>query len=185
MNRYEILLLAVPHMTEDESTAIERGIEKIVQGIPGSVITSYDKWGKCKLAYPIGEHEYGLYFLIRFTLTDPKSVFDAIHTFLTMKYSESVIRHLMKKLDKNEPAVYVRQEIVEEAPTGDVRDFLRKNKMEGLLPSVEGGEEKPEREHRRDRGPRTPYQSSYNRHPRKDKDAAAPTFTKPVDTEKV
>ena len=115
MNRYEILLLAVPHMTEDESTAIERGIEKIVQGVPGSVITSYDKWGKCKLAYPIGEHEYGLYFLIRFTLTDPKSVFDAIHTFLTMKYSESVIRHLMKKLDKNEPAVYVRQEIVEEA----------------------------------------------------------------------
>ena len=164
MNRYEILLLAVPHMTEDEAGAIERGIEKIVKEVPGSTIVSYDKCGKCKLAYAIGDHEYGLYFLVRFELADPKKVFDAIHALLTMKYSDSVIRYLVKLLGKNEPAVYVRQEIVEESSTGDVRDFLRKNKMEGLSSFVEGearegreGREPREpREFRGDRGDRGP-----------------------------
>ena len=188
MNRYEILLLAVPHMTEDEATAIERGIEQIVKDVPGSSVVSYDKWGKCKLAYGIGAHEYGLYFLIRFELTDPKKVFDAIHALLTMKYSDSVIRYVAKRLDKNEPAVYVRQEIVEDAPTRDVGDFLRKNKMEGLLTSVEGGEGREDRGHRGDRGGSSdrgdrPRYSSFNKRPRRDD---ATVSEKPaVDIEKV
>jgi len=146
MNRYEILLLTVPHMTEDESGAIERGIEKIAKGIPGSTLLSYDKWGKCKLAYEIGDHEYGLYFLIRFELADPKRLFEEVRNFLTMKYNDSVIRFLTKKLDVAEPLVYLRQEPIEES-TRDVSDFLRKNKMEGLLSSVPGehGEGRPER----------------------------------------
>lgn len=163
MNRYEILLLTVPHMTEDESGAIERGIEKIVKSVPGSSILSYDKWGKCKLAYEIGEHEYGLYFLIRFELADPKRVFDEIRAFLTMKFNDSVIRFLNKKLNDKEPLVYLRQEPVEETSTRDVGDFLRKNKMEGLLSSVPGenGDGRPER----------PRYSSF-RKPRRD-DAAS------------
>jgi small subunit ribosomal protein S6 len=160
MNRYEILLLTVPHMTEDESGAIERGIEKIAKGIPGSTLLSYDKWGKCKLAYEIGKHEYGLYFLIRFELTDPKRLFEEIRGLLTMKYNDSVIRFLTKKLEENEPLVYQRQEPVEDSSTRDVGDFLRKNKMEGLLSSVPGenGDSRPER----------PRYSSFSRKPRRD-----------------
>ncbi len=161
MNRYEILILTVPHMTEDESAAIERGIEKIAKGIPGSTLLSYDKWGKCRLAYAINDHEYGLYFLVRFELADPKKLFDEVHALLTTKYNESVIRLLTKKMDPKEPLVYQRTEVVEE--TRDVGDFLRRNKMEGLLSSVpgEGGERS---EGRGDR----PRYSSYNRRPRRE-----------------
>lgn len=158
MNRYEILLLTVPHLTEDESGAIERGIEKIAKNIPGSTLLSYDKWGKCKLAYDVAHHEYGLYFLIRFELADPKKVFEEIRGFLTMKYNDTVLRFLTKKLEENEPLVYQRQEIVEESSTRDVGDFLRKNKMEGLLSSGENGDSRSER----------PRYSSFNKRPRRD-----------------
>lgn len=174
MNRYEILILAVPHMTEDESSAVERGIEKIVKSVPGSTLLSYDKWGKCKLAYAIGDHEYGLYFLARFELTDPKTVFDEVHALLTTKYNDSVIRMLTKKMAPKEPLVYQRVEVVEEPSTRDVGDFLRRNKMEGLLSSVPG--ENGERSE--GRGDRPRY-SSYNRRPRREESMS--TAEKPSD----
>ncbi len=174
MNRYEILLLTVPDMTEDESGAIERGIEKIIKSVPGSVLLSYDKWGKCKLAYEIGKHEYGLYFLIRMELADPKKLFEEVRGFLTMKYNESVIRFLTKKLDPREPLVYQRQEVVEDTSTRDVGDFLRKNKMEGLLSSVPGenGDSRPER----------PRYSSFSRRPRRSEDTSFSSSETPVDS---
>ena len=187
MNRYEILLLTVPHMTEDESGAIERGIEKIAKGIPGSVLLSYDKWGKCKLAYEIGAHEYGLYFLIRFELADPKRLFEEVHALLTTKYNESVIRFLTKKLDPKEPLVYQRTEIVEESSTRDVGDFLRRNKMEGLLSSVPGengerGEGRGDRGDRGgDRGDRPRY-SSFNKRPRREESFSSSSDEKPTDS---
>jgi len=182
MNRYEILLLTVPHMTEDESGAIERGIEKIAKNIPGSVLLSYDKWGKCKLAYEIGEHEYGLYFLIRFELTDPKRLFEEIHALLTTKYNESVIRFLTKKLDPKEPLVYQRTEIVEESSTRDVGDFLRRNKMEGLLSSGENGERGEGRGDRGgDRGDRPRY-SSFNKRPRREESFSSSSDEKITDS---
>ncbi len=186
MNRYEILILAVPHMTEDEAGSIERAIEKIVKNVPGSTLLSFDKWGKVKLAYEIGKDESGLYFLVRFELADPKALFDQVHMLLTTKYSDSVIRHLTKKMDPREPLVYERPEVTEDSSTRDVSDFLRKNKMEGLLSSVEGGEsrpdrgDRPERRERSDRGDRPRY-SSYNssgtRPPRRDDSAPSVSTT--------
>ncbi len=188
MNRYEILILAVPHMTEDEAGSIERAIEKITKNVPGSTLLSYDKWGKVKLAYEIKErgatHEYGIYFLIRFELVDPKALFDQVHLLLTTKYSDSVIRFVTKKMTPGEPLIYERPEVTEDTSTRDVGDFLRKNKMEGLLSSVpgEGNDSRPERRERSDRGDRPRFSSYNSSRPRRDDSAPSVTTT---DTEEV
>ena len=71
MNRYEVLILAAPEITEDESRGIEKSVEELVKSVKGDVI-SFERWGKYKLAYSVRKHEYGVYFLARFAVENAK-----------------------------------------------------------------------------------------------------------------
>lgn len=137
MNRYEILMLATPVITKDEASTIEKGLEAIIKQSKGEVI-SFERWGKCRLAYPVKKNDYGIYFLTRFEAHSDSSVFKDLKTAFSVKYNDAIMRHIVVKLDAKQSLEYKRPQTVEDVPTRDVDSFLRENKMEGLLSSVPG-----------------------------------------------
>ena len=65
MARYEILMLTIPEVTEDEIKGIDPQILGILRVAKGSLV-SFERWGKYRLCYPVKKNEYGVYFLVRF-----------------------------------------------------------------------------------------------------------------------
>ena len=70
-------MLAIPGITADEMTNFEKQYEKLVKDSNGTVI-SFEKWGKCRLAYPVKNNEYGVYYLTRFEMQNPQTFFNEI-----------------------------------------------------------------------------------------------------------
>lgn len=134
MLRYETLYLAVPELTADEATTIEKSLDKVIQEHQGKML-SHDRWGKYRLAYPIRKNEYGIYFLARFDIAQDKALAlnEAIKNLFQIKNSELVMRNVIVKRDPSESLEYTRPESLEEVPTRDVDTFLKENKMTGLL----------------------------------------------------
>ncbi len=132
MTRYEILMLAVPVITEDETKGIEKTLEGMIKSVNGEVI-SFERWGKTRLAYEVNKHEYGVYVLVRFEVEKNKAFFKEVHAALTVKYNDLVMRYVLVKLDPRQSLEYRRPHSVEDVPTRDVDSFLRENKMEGLI----------------------------------------------------
>ena len=134
MNRYEILMLSVPEITDDEAKGIEKNLEDTIKTYKGAVI-SFERWGKYRLAYPVKKHDYGIYFLARFEVSDAPKLFEEIRSSFAVRYNDSIMRHVVMKLDSKQSLEYRRPPMVEDAPTTDVNSFLRKNKMDGLISS--------------------------------------------------
>ncbi len=137
MTKYEILMLAIPGITEDEMANFEKNYEKLVKENNGNVI-SFEKWGKCRLAYPVKNHDYGIYYLTRFEMDKPQVFFKEIKLLLDVKYHEVIMRSVVNKLDPKQSLDYQRPDTVETIQTRNVDEFLRENKMEGLLPRQDG-----------------------------------------------
>ena len=67
MSTYEIVAVIRPDLDEEGlGAAIERIRQRIVEH--GGAVTSTDRWGKRKIAYPIKKYRDGYYVLIVFTL---------------------------------------------------------------------------------------------------------------------
>lgn len=136
-------MLATPQITQDEANAVQKGIEALVKEAKGEVI-SFEKWGKCRLAYPVNKHDYGIYYLTRFEVDKNPKLFKEIKTAFAVKYNDSIMRHVVVKLEAGQALEYRRPQTVEEAPTRDVDSFLRENKMEGLIKSGDKSANKAE-----------------------------------------
>lgn len=133
MIRYEILLLAVPHITQEEEKNLEKGLDTLVRQVKGSII-SVDRWGKCRLAYSIQKNDYGIYILVRFEVEKvEQELLAEIKQMLAVKYNELVMRHVVVRLTPDQKLEYKRPLSVEEAPTRNVDSFMRENKMDGLI----------------------------------------------------
>ena len=78
-NRYEVLMLAVPEITQDESKQIENELDKIINAAKGKVL-SFERWGKFKLTYPIRKNEYGVYFLVRFDISNDPAILKEVQS---------------------------------------------------------------------------------------------------------
>lgn len=138
MNRYEVLMLAVPEITQDETTNLESELTKVIKKHKGSVIAT-DRWGKFRLAYPVRKNDYGVYFLTRFEVAEkPTELLEEIRSFFTIKAHDLVMRNHVQRLDSDASLEYQRPQSLEETPVEehDVNTFLKKNKMEGLMSSV-------------------------------------------------
>ena len=72
MRDYELVAIISPEVDEEEVSGI---VDRVSQSIDsrGGVVEDIKKWGKRKLAYPIGKFMEADYVLARFKLT-PKSV---------------------------------------------------------------------------------------------------------------
>ena len=142
-HRYEVLILTVPEVTQDEIKQLETELDKLVASQKGSVL-SFERWGKYKLTYPIRHNEYGVYFLIRFEV--PVAITKLVDELFRIKLNNFVMRHVVTALE-GESLEYQRPKSLEEAPESrDMDTFLKKNKMQGLLSSVDKKEAAPEKE---------------------------------------
>lgn len=133
MIRYETLMLAVPEITETEISAIESSFGKIVKDAKGKML-SWEKWGKYFLAYPINKQSYGIYILARFEVPaeSKKIVNDEIKSIFSIKFNNLVARYMTSVLKKENGLEYKRPTPLDETPK-NVTEFLKENKMEGLM----------------------------------------------------
>jgi len=145
MLRYEVLILTSPDITSDETSQLEEEVNKLIRKNKG-VFISFERWGKLFLAYPIQNNEYGIYFLGRFDVEDTQCriLLDEFRMLFTVKLPTIVMRYLPTRLDMEASLEYHRPDSLEDTPTHDVDTFLRENKMEGLLSSVNGSDDDEE-----------------------------------------
>lgn len=118
MLRYETLILTVPEITRDEEQNLEKDFVKLIKDNSGQFI-SYERWGKYRLAYPIRNNEYGVYFLARFEATGEKltDLLEGIREYFRVKRHDLVMRSLSTSIDADAPLTYHRPQSLEEVPT--------------------------------------------------------------------
>lgn len=138
MQKYEILMLAVPEVTQDEITGIQRHIDDAIKKSKGALI-SFERWGKYKLCYPVKKNSYGVYLLTRFELPEESTVLNDLKSLFTIKLHNVVMRHLTSKLDPHQSLEYHRPKSLEETPDAtDARSTIREHKkIEGLISAVD------------------------------------------------
>jgi small subunit ribosomal protein S6 len=91
---YELGFILNPEVSEEQSHAMLERVEQIVSNYDGQVVR-VNQWGRRRLAYPIQHHRDGYYVFFDMTLT-PETVLELDRT---MKVSEEVLRHLIKRRD--------------------------------------------------------------------------------------
>ncbi len=142
IQRYEALMLSVPEITKDEAKQLETELDKLITSAKGAVI-SFERWGKFKLTYPIQHNNYGVYFLIRFEVPEP--ITKLLDELFRIKLNSFVMRHIISTVADGS-LEYQRPKSLEEAPASrDIDTFLKENKMEGLLSSVDKKKEAVEK----------------------------------------
>lgn len=139
LRRYETLMLTVPEITQDETKRLEKEFDRLVADAKGTTL-SFERWGKYHLAYPVQKNDYGVYFLVRYEVPEGSKVQDELKSLFTIKVNTFVMRSVTTSLDPKGSLAYQRPKSLEESPgtRGDVKDFLKEHKMEGLLSSSEG-----------------------------------------------
>lgn len=120
--RYEVLILAVPEITQDETKDLEKHIEKVILEEKGSVI-SFERWGKYKLAYPVRKKEYGVYFLSRFSIPKNETLLREITNVLAVKFETVVMRSAISALNDTTSLEYQRPRSLEEVPLASETNF--------------------------------------------------------------
>jgi small subunit ribosomal protein S6 len=91
---YELGFILNPEVSEEQTRGILNRVEQIV-ATHGGQIVRVNQWGRRRLSYPIDHHRDGNYIFIDMILT-PETVTELDRT---LKVSEEVLRHLMKRRD--------------------------------------------------------------------------------------
>ena len=144
MSKYETLMLARTESTDDELMTIENNFEKIFSHVKGS-LTTFDKWGKYQLAYPVNKNSYGLYILVRFEIPQKiagKTLKD-LDSFLKIKCNDVVMRHVTVKLDPEAHTLYQKPDPMDGAKSSGIDNLLKEKKIETLLDSVDSSTAAP------------------------------------------
>jgi small subunit ribosomal protein S6 len=138
LQRYEVLMLAVPEITQDETKSIEKQIDSVVRNASGSLI-SFERWGKYKLCFPIERNDYGIYFLVRFETEKAAEALDEMASLFKIKLNNIVMRNMLTKLEPDQPLAYQRPKSLEDAPEATTtRGFMdERKKIEGLISAVD------------------------------------------------
>jgi ribosomal protein S6 len=138
MVRYETLFLTRTELTDDESSMIERQLDKLVTDAEGTFDT-FDKWGKYKLAFPVKKHTHGIYILSRYQLPSQSAakVLEEFSQFLKIKCNEIVMRHVTIKIKPNAATTYNKPDPIDMSRGSGLDTFFKDNKIESLLSSVD------------------------------------------------
>src|SRR5579863_6758605 len=94
---YELAFILNPEVNEEQTQTILGRVSQVVANHGGQIV-KVNQWGRRRLAYPIERHRDGLYVFIDMILT-PETV---IELERTLKVSEEVLRHMVKKRDPKE-----------------------------------------------------------------------------------
>ncbi len=95
MRRYELMLVLRPDAAEDR---VQATLDRTTRGIAatGGQIVKVSPWGRRRLAYPIGQHREGSYFLVLFDA--PASAVLELERGLNI--TEEVMRHLVTRVER-------------------------------------------------------------------------------------
>ena len=94
MLQYETIFVGDPNLTDEEVDAVVGLVDQITVAAGGKVIKT-EKWGKRRLAYPIGHREEGIYVLM--TLECPTSLVKEIDRRYRM--NDRILRHLTVRVE--------------------------------------------------------------------------------------
>jgi len=89
------MVIFTPVLSEEEFKSAQKKYASLVQSVKGEVIYE-NPWGLKSLAYPIQKKTTGLYWVLEFTA--PPEFNEKLKVQLLR--DESVLRHLVTKLDK-------------------------------------------------------------------------------------
>ena len=89
---YELVDIINPDVAEDALETKVNGISQFITSRDG-VISSVDKWGKKKLAYPLKHYLEGIYVLTKFKISPARCK----ELEANLKISEEILRHLLVK----------------------------------------------------------------------------------------
>jgi small subunit ribosomal protein S6 len=98
VREYELMIVLDPNLDEATVATAKNRVESVIS--QRGVIKSVDDWGRRRLAYPIGRHRDGTYVLVRFQAKAEA----AQDVERALKLMESVVRHLVVRVDQVEPA---------------------------------------------------------------------------------
>ena len=120
MRRYELMLVLRPDSPEDRVQAV---LDRTTRGIAGAggQIVKVSPWGRRRLAYPIGQHREGSYYLLLFDA--PSEAIGEMERSLLI--TEEVMRHLVTRAERpvaRREAAAAADEADETAPPPDEED---------------------------------------------------------------
>jgi small subunit ribosomal protein S6 len=92
---YELMVVLTPDLDE---AGVEATTERLTTQIAGrgGEVADTQKWGRRRLAYPINKHRDGFYTVMKLKLS-PEAA-DPLDR--SLRLNESVIRHLLVRLDE-------------------------------------------------------------------------------------
>lgn len=94
MLQYETIFVTEPTLTEEDIDALIKGFDQIITGAGGKVL-KVEKWGKRRLAYPIGRREEGVYVLMVVECS-PQFVKELERRY---RMNEKILRHLTVRVE--------------------------------------------------------------------------------------
>ena len=94
LRNYEMVVIISPEIADE---ALDTKVDSISQSITekGGIISEVERWGKRKLAYPIGRFMEGNYVLTRFKFKPSSSK----ELEANLQISEEILRHLLIRID--------------------------------------------------------------------------------------
>ena len=92
---YEILFIADPNLGEPEVDALTTQIQGYAEK-EGALIQKVEKWGKKRLAYPVGRHREGSYVLL--VVEGQGAIVKEVER--RIKVTDGVVRHLTVRVDE-------------------------------------------------------------------------------------
>jgi small subunit ribosomal protein S6 len=140
-SRYELMILATPEITKEESAEIEKQVSEIVKKRQGSM-TTFDRWGKYRLAYPVARNDYGVYFLARFDIVGDEKLNNDFRSMFKIKFDQIVMRNMLTVLAPDASVEYKRPRSLEETPEKESESLLKGKKFEDLISAVKSTEKK-------------------------------------------
>lgn len=146
MRRYELMLVLRPDTPDDQVQAVIDRATRAVINAEGQIV-KVSPWGRRRLAYKIGQHREGSYFIILFD-APPSAVLELERG---LNISEEVMRHLVTRVerplsrraqaDSGEGLEYEEEEIAGPPPEDDEEipdtEFIDESESEAAPAAVE------------------------------------------------
>ena len=126
--KYELVYVMKPEATEAEVAEMQAQVEAIIARL-GGALEKTDVWGRRKLAYDIGNHKEGFYFL--HVIAGSGELMKEIDRRL--RNTEGLLRHLVVRIDESDRKA-------ERSKTIRVEDSRRRRVARGLPPDRQPGE---------------------------------------------
>ena len=91
---YELVFIVSPEVADDSLETVIDGVGQLITSKEG-VISDVERWGKRRLAYPVGHFLEGNYVLTRFKMNPTWGK----ELEAQLRISEQILRHMLIKLD--------------------------------------------------------------------------------------